>query len=275
MTRGKVYGGLMVGLALAVCTGLALAQGPGGPGKGGRGRGPGSQGGPGLMMLFGSSEAQSEITNVGAGVEVKITVDDPKKLGPLQEQVARSIVRLQDIAERERPLTDRPDLGREGGLAGLIMSGAVDVSSRQAENGMVLTFTSDKPEVVQRLQQEMPEYVAQARARIEQFAQMQKRAQQMREALRLLADDAVKIDVKETDNGLVVNVTSTDPEVAKQIKEKLVEYFQNQKEFARRIGRIGGRHGRPEGARTRGQAGGGRRGRRGAQKDRPARGGPQ
>ena len=120
------------------------------------------------------------------------------------------------------------------GLNGLMAAGDVDISLINADNGVVIRFTSEKPEVVQTLQQEMPQWVGRAQEAGAQVRQLGERARRRREAMELLASDQVALEVKETENGITVNVTSEDPEVIKQIKERLVEYFKNQKELARR-----------------------------------------
>jgi hypothetical protein len=121
----------------------------------------------------------------------------------------------------------------------------VNLSTKEVDNGIVVSFSSEDADTVKALQEQMPQWVAVAR----QQGQLQvQRRQQMQAARELLANEAVKIEVEQTDNGILVKVTSDDPELAKQVKESLPAYFEAQAEMARRMGQgPGARRGGPMG----------------------------
>lgn len=256
MRHGKVPGGMLAVLALIACAGLVLAQAPdwrapaaeGAPAAGGARPGRPGRGaervpagvGPMLMLMLVQGAGQAGVTNADAGVDLKLTVDDPQEVAVLQWRVERAVANLESMVERlaQRAQEGAPAGRQARGLLGLLAGGDAAISSKNIEDGVVVSFTSDKPEVVQALQQNMPQWVAQAQERGDQARQLQQRARAMREALALLADDKVAVEVEETEQGITVNVTSEDPELAKQIKEKLADYFRNRKEFAQGVGEL-------------------------------------
>ena len=124
---------------------------------------------------------------------------------------------------------------------------------------MVVSFESEKPDVVQNLQQNMPQWMAEARDRGAQMQEQMRRWEQTRRALQLLAAENVTLEVEETEDGITVKVVSDDPETAKQIKELLPQYFENLKATAGRVQAVQagarGAGGRPEGGRPRPGAG--------------------
>jgi len=246
MRHGKVIGGTLAVLALAACAGLALAQAPDWRAPGGARPGAAA---PRLaragfarvlLLLLGEEAGQTEVTNTDAGVDLTVTVADPERVAAEQERVVRGVINLQNMIDRLRARgAQGAPAGRQArGLLGLLAGGDVDVTSKKTDDGLVISFTSDKPEVVQALQQNMPQWVAQAQERADQARQLQQRARRTREALALLADDKVAVEVEETEKGITVTITSDDPELAGQIKEKLADFFRNRQEFARRAGEL-------------------------------------
>jgi hypothetical protein len=214
---------LVAGVGLAMCAGLVLAQAPD---QGGapaappvrERRGPGAA--PILAMLLAGENISSEVANTDKGVDLTITTDRPEAVAALQERIQGVVMAIQQTeGARRGPWAD------------------VEVSSRKVEKGAVVSFTSDRPEVVQRLQQGMPQQVANARA---QAQQGMARWQATREALTVLAREDVKVEVTETDSGVTITITSADPETVKQIKEKLSPYYKGQQEQARAMLQRGG-----------------------------------
>jgi hypothetical protein len=118
----------------------------------------------------------------------------------------------------------------------LVATGDVDMAAARVDKGMTVSFTSEKPEVVETLQERVPQWVARAQQQGQAGAGMRRRFEQMREAMGLLAEEAVQIVVEQTETGITVTYTSEDPELAEKIKEVLAEYLsaENQKENATR-----------------------------------------
>jgi hypothetical protein len=140
----------------------------------------------------------------------------------------------------------------------LLATGDVEIGVEEIDDGIVVSFSSDDPETVKALQEQMPQWVATAREAGQRQRQGAERRRQMQAARELLANEAVKLEVEETENGILVKVTSDDPELAAQVKENLTAYFEAQAEIARRAGQMGGR-GRGAGAGGRGFGGPGQR----------------
>ena len=217
---------LVAGVGLAMCAGLLLAQAPD---QGGAPAAPpvrerrGPAAAPMLAMLLAGENINSQVANTDTGVDLTITTDRPEAVAALQERIQGAVMAIQQVEGLRRgPWAD------------------VEVSSRKVETGAVVSFTSDRPEVVQRLQQGMPQQVANARAQAQQWGAGAARWQATRDALTVLAREDVKVEVKETDSGITVTITSADPETVKQIKEKLSAYYKGQQEQARTMPQRGG-----------------------------------
>jgi hypothetical protein len=255
MKRNRLAMAGMVVVALAAAAGLALAQAPdwgpppgggpaGGPPQGRGARGPQAARAPALAMLVGGENVQTEISNTDNGVDLTVISTDKERVGDLQARAQAGVTRMEQAAERmggrfQQAAPNAARLRRDPML--LLATGAAKVSVKETDDGVVISFTSDDPETVRILQEQMPQWVADARQRGQAQAD---RMRQMQAARALLANEAVKIEVEETENGIVVKVTSDDPELAKQVKENLPAYFEAQAEMARMAGQgFGARRG--------------------------------
>jgi len=249
--KGAWTKGLLVGaLALTLCVGLADAQQrgqdrPRGPAGYGRPTGPGPMGpgmmGPGMMgpgmdrqrggglawLLVEGGDVKATATD--SGVRITITTDNADQRERLREGVRQRIQRINRMREgagagdrrRRGPQEGGLQGGGPGGLMQLIASGRLQVSARDVDKGIAVTLRSDDPNIVERLQAEVPRLVAAYNERGRAV-----NPEQMRAANRLLASDKVKIEVKQTEGGITVRIASDDPKVAKQIKELLPAYFE-------------------------------------------------
>jgi hypothetical protein len=235
-----------------ISAGLVLAQAPDEePGRGGRaGRRGGRDGRPGMreehreamrgvmavIALLGHESATIE--NTDDGIDVTVTPEDD--VGQLQQQVQE---KLQALEQARGELPDRPgDRGRGRGprqLFGLILRGDIELTARNIDNGVVLSITSDDPEVVQAIQERIP----QLQERAGRMRQMRERMQRRREAHELLAQENVTITTEETAEGIAVTVTTENPETEQRIKDLLPEFFEGLQEMPQRDG-DGPPHGR-------------------------------
>ncbi|MHC4592449.1 MAG: hypothetical protein ACYS8L_07120, partial [Planctomycetota bacterium] len=180
---------------------------------------------PGLALLTAGEGVNVAVANTETGVDLTITSDSPDEV---RARVRAGVKALEAQAKQPGPAAG-PQARRQGGLARLIASGDVQITTKDVENGVVVSFTSEKPETAQALQARMPEWIGAARERGERIQKAQLRWEKFRAALGLIATDEVKIEVKEADNGLVVRITSDDPAVAQKIKEQLTGYYKGQK----------------------------------------------
>jgi RPA family protein len=203
---------------------------------------------PALVLLVGGENVQTEIGNTDNGVDLNVISTEKERVGDLQERVQAGVTRMEQAAERmggrfQQAAPNAARLRRDPMV--LLATGAAKVSAKETDEGVVISFTSDDPETVKILQEQMPQWVADARQRGETQMERMRRMQAARE---LLANEAVKIEVEETESGILLKVTSEDPELAKQIKENLPAYFEAQAEMARRGGPgLGARRGGPMG----------------------------
>ncbi len=224
---------LAVGAGLALCAGIVLAQQFGRQDRPGRlgppaGR-PGTPG-PEPELLFASDAVEVEVTDTDQGADVAISTHDAGLVEKLQQRAEATVKRLRQLAKAGAagPRRARPLPGGAGQLARFLRKGDVHIEARNTDDGVILSFTTPDKRIAQRLQNGIRRWVTYGRLRVE----MRRRGAQMREALSLLASDDVRVEVKQTDEGITVNVTSDKPEVVKQIKEKLAGYYSAQKEFA-------------------------------------------
>ncbi len=243
-TRRKVVLMALLGAALAV--GLAYAQ-PAGPWTRDREpqppalprvRAPGFVGGP-LAGLLADPASHVEVALTDDGVEL-IIATEPERVEELRERAHRAAGALERVAARleERGLEEGRLMPRGGpGLLGVAARGEMRVEVRDIDDGVVLSLTSDKPEVVERLHERMPQMVEAARERAEQrreWAERAGRPERRGAALGLLAHDEVDVQVRETDEGVVIRVTSEDPELAHSIREELPGAIERLQEFGER-----------------------------------------
>jgi hypothetical protein len=213
-TRGAVIGAA----ALALGVGLMLAQPAGAATKGGQqaAEKPAADRGLGLLL---TERGDVKATNTADGVRLTVTTDQPNQVQKLQEQVRNRVARLSQAAGRG---------AKAQGMMGLIASGELKVSAQDVDKGAVVTLSSSNADLVQRLQAEAPRLI-EARKAASAAGPEKLRAvlEQTRQADRLLASGKVKIDVKQTDRGIVVNVVSEDPKLAAEIRDELPAYFED------------------------------------------------
>nr|MCK4375399.1 flagellar hook-length control protein FliK [Candidatus Brocadiia bacterium] len=240
---------LLAGIGLVACAGLVLAQAPdwgGGAGGGGGGFGgrqrQGQRWRPGLALLVAGEGVEVQVANTDNGVDLTLSAEGAEAVEELQNRVQGGVMRLAQTAERAREQMgpqERP-AGRRRDIFRLLIDGDLEIGAKKTENGMVVSLTSDNPEVVQALQEDMPQRVAAARAAGQQLGDAQARWQRTRQAFAVLANDEVKLEVKETEDGISVLITSENPQVVKQIQATLADYFRGQKESAQAALQWGG-----------------------------------
>ena len=267
----KSYGlALMAVVGIGACAGMALAQAlDPGPARGGP---PGAAQGMRLLglaraameplVLFGGEDAKTQVANTDKGVDITVTAAKPEDVAKLQEAVQSSVTRVQQAVQAAEAVRGR--MGEQGArprarrdLRALLASGQATIDAKKTDNGMIVSLSSDKPEVVQMIQQDAPKWVAEERTREQRMAELRGRAEKAREAMALLGQDDVKLEVTQADNGITVQVTSANPDVAKQIKENLPAYFEAQKELGKNAGQLQRRAGGiPGGPLQRRRAGG-------------------
>ena len=240
----------IVAIAGLVSAGAVMAQAPdqepGGRGqqapRGGRGGGPrmnmqqrhAMRAGMELVGLLGHEGATIE--NTEAGIDVTITTDEDVQ--ELQNEVQENLDEfLKAIAEMpaRQPEGDRPAF-----LPFQLMHGEATVTMENVENGVVLSFDSKDPEVVQQIQEGAP----QMQERAARMRQMRQQWQTRQQAHEILSQENVTIQTVKTDGGVVVTVTSDDPETQAKLQELLPEFFKGMGEMRRNRERDGDRAGR-------------------------------
>ena len=273
--RGVWKMALMAGAAaLMLSAGLAMAAaGRQGVAADGAARPMGPNG---LIMLM-PEGANVQVTNIDKGVRLNLTAEQPDQVRRIQTTVANRAAALGEAQGR--------GAGRRAeGVLGMVASGEVKLTTDYIDTGAVLILTSENAEVVKQIQTEVAAAVQARQAGAAGAERMRTVLEQMRPALEqaraadaLLASGQVKIDVKETDKGVVVQIISDDPKVAKELKDRLPTYFQGLPERAKLMEQLlnargaGGPAGAgaAEGARAR-RAGGARGARQPEQLGQPA-----
>ncbi|NLW49424.1 MAG: hypothetical protein GXY85_01090 [Candidatus Brocadiaceae bacterium] len=188
---------------------------------------PAAAGGSGILAVFLGGETEGvQVLNAPDGVDLKMTADEPARVTALQlrvaEGVAAGLARTQERTQRRRARPGQPERPlRAGAGPAALLAEDVGVSARNTDDGVIVSFTSTRPEVVQALQERMPQWV-------DALSERARRARRTQEARRLLRDQQVAMDVQETGNGIVVTITSDDPEVAARIRDLLPEHLQAQ-----------------------------------------------
>jgi len=234
MLKGLNRQAFAVALALALVAGGALAQAPDRAGQGRQG-GRGGRGGaaygerrPGMAAILTVNEILAtegaNVVNTDNGVDVTVTAEGAEKVADLQARTTEAVNAVQGmVANAQDAAGDRVRQMPRRGLFGFLLSGDVTLTSANIDNGVVLSFTSDKPDVVEQLKTEMPNWIEQSRQRAQNIAVMQRQAQ----ARELLADEGVKIETAAVDGGLTITITSTDPATIAKIQEIMKTYFED------------------------------------------------
>ncbi len=188
----------------------------------------------GAPAILSAPGAKSEVANTEKGVDVTLTAEKPEDVARVQEAVQAAVMQIQQMAENARarmaqqPL--RPAAARQ--FLPLLLSGDLVLSTRKTEKGMVVSLTSEKPEVVQTIQQNAPQWVTQERDRLQAMEAERTRLEALRAAAGVVSQQDVKLDVKQTDKGVAIEITSTNPDAVKQIQEKLPAALKDLKEMA-------------------------------------------
>jgi len=192
-------------MALALSLGLALAQPAAAAQKAQRPAAEKPARAAGLEMLM-MEQGNIEVANTADGVRLTVTTDQPKQVARLQDLVRNRIARLEQGAGR-------------AGLPAMVASGELKLGTEDIDSGVAVTVSSTNPQTVSRLQAELPRLVEARKA-------MQAAAEQARQFDRLLASGKVAVSVKPIDGGVTVSITSDDPRLAAEIKDRLPAYFE-------------------------------------------------
>ncbi len=225
--------GLMVGVGVVVWAALAVAQSPWPDGPEGLGLGFGvrSPAGAGLGMLLSVEGVEAKVVNTAQGVDILVTVDAPERVEALRRRVEKGmqfVDQLVDIAREQAPRKTRLR-GAGSDAFSLLVAEKVKLNAAEIENGMAISVTTEDPEVVKELQEQAPGWLEEAGERREWMLKLRRRGVKTTQAVALIGKDEVKFEIVEIDNGIAINITSEDPELAQQIKEKLPAYLKWQK----------------------------------------------
>jgi len=135
----------------------------------------------------------------------------------------------------------RPAWAGEGAAAAPTLAQEVNIKAERETDGVTILFTSEKPEVAQRIKQVLPQRIK-AMRQIAMHMQ-QRRATGMPKGMPahmpLLARKDVQVHTKPLDDGVALTVTSDDPEVAAQIRRLMPRQAQMMRgmlQFARAAG---------------------------------------
>lgn len=239
MAKGKsavltvIVGGLLVSGA------LALAQ----PRGGGRAtRGPAHQmrrtpraahpGGMQMAWLFAGAD-RIKVEQTDSGARVRVTAEEESSVQGIQTRVESVVEALgtmaEHLAQREGPV---PGGRGPAGVMGHVVRGELEVSAEEIDDGAVVTFTADNPELAAQVYERLQAAAERAEATEAGPRQMRGAMQHMRRAHGLLASEKVETEVVETEKGLTVRVTSDEPEVVERIQAELKPYFQGLKDRA-------------------------------------------
>jgi hypothetical protein len=172
--------------------------------------------------------------NTDKGVDLTVTTDKAEEVEPLQVRVTEAVTQVQETvaAMKEGGGERLQRMGGRGGLIGTLLAGAVTMTTANLENGVVISFSSDAPDVVEQLQTGMPEWVRGSRWRTQWMAT----GRRLQQARQLLNNEAVTIATAEVEGGLTITVTAEAPELQAEIREVLKTYLQDTAAQAQRGG---------------------------------------
>lgn len=236
---------MMVTVMLVLGAGMALAQAPdqeaAAPGGQDRQRGGqrgaqrgGAQRGGAMMAVFGLLGTEGAVVaNAEKGIDITIVAEGEEAIKALQDKTTAAITAYTEAAAAAPAEGDAG--GRRGGrgqdnLYGLVMSGDVAVTSANIENGVVISLTSEKPEVVQKLQENgkvWVERMAQGAALRERYRKARKPAPcHWRPGFRgLIWGGKVAVNAARIDEGIVVSIASDDEPTAKLVQQNMPQWI--------------------------------------------------
>jgi hypothetical protein len=200
-----------------------MEHGRGKPQEAQRGRGL-----HGLLALLAPADAEVEVTKVDHGVELTLTAEDPEKAAALQEQIEEAAADLRTMAERlARWRERRPDAPMPRGLPAMLAEGEVELSVVRVEGGSVVQLLADDERKAAEIQENIPQWVENARRHRERMTEHYRRASIEAEVRRMVAEGVVTIEMEETADGVNVRFLTDDPEVARKLQRALPRYFES------------------------------------------------
>jgi hypothetical protein len=228
-TTGKVA--LVAVTCGALIAGLAMA-GPARRQPTEREAAPYMLGTGGLEMLFAAEAQNVEVRRLDEGVELVLTAG-PDAVERLQERVESRVQRLNQLALRMEMRGGAPPNAPL--LLSLVAEGDLDIDTEETANGVNIALTSGEPDVVRSLQENMPKWALGSRERATRARATVRRMAEEQPTMRLLASEKVKIQTAELETGIVLTVTSPDPQVAAEIKREVPGGLNALRSFARRV----------------------------------------
>jgi hypothetical protein len=195
---------------------------------------PGRAGGGLEFVLAGPGAEEVDVVNTDDGVDLVITAE-AENVERLQARLEGLVTGLKHAAGRGFGPAAPPGIEGPPGVLGLILRGEAEIDVHKTDDGAVVSLTSGNPDVVHALQENAPDWVAQARERFQRARRGMQRRAHARRALELVASEQVQIETEETKGGVAVLVTSDDPDLVERLRREVPEGIDALKEFARRM----------------------------------------
>jgi hypothetical protein len=180
------------------------------------------------MPFLLEKDVNVEVTQTDKGVTIALTSENPETVAKLKAEVPERINWARKLG---KVVADRPKGLKAPGAPEpfelqVLASDKVHVDVAQLDNGVAVNIASDDPALAGKIKADLPRRIEVGRRLAQQFGEMQATALQQprfdeaREMLKHLASGDIKIDLADRDNGLVVTVTSTNPETVKKLQER-------------------------------------------------------
>jgi type II secretory ATPase GspE/PulE/Tfp pilus assembly ATPase PilB-like protein len=215
-------------IVLLLAAGTTAAQAPDVEAGRGRPNQERDRGPRGLLGLLAPADAEVEVTPVDHGVELTLTAKGPDEAAELQEQVEAAADNVRRMAERlARWRERRPNAPLPSGLPGMLVDGEVDLSVLRVEGGSLVQLLAEDEQLAEQMQQNITEWVEQARQRRERLASRFRQAAVIAELRRLVDEGAVQIAFEPTDEGINVQFRTDDPQLARKLQRVLPAYFES------------------------------------------------
>ncbi len=192
------------------------------------------------MGLLAHPEVSVDVEEIADGVTIRVTSQEPELAEKIRQELPKRLNWLRQAGRRLR---------RRAGASGVpvrarrqrALAEKVNVETEPLDDGLMILVTSDEPEQAEVIKRVLPK-------RIEAMRHFASGARVLRESARahpglarardwfgLMLSEDVQVQLIEKDNGVLLELTSDDPETVERLKEMMRERIERMEKARERL----------------------------------------